>query len=70
MTEEDSEDICGLCGEPGADKIHHPCYWPGERRPDGELVHADCEMEECQRAHAEFYRRVGDKGVRDFLRRI
>lgn len=51
MTEE-SDDICGLCGEPGADKIPHPNYWPGEQRPGSELVHAECEQEECRRAHA------------------
>lgn len=46
-------DTCGLCGEPGADKMPHPIYWPGEQRPDTDLVHAECENEECQRAHAE-----------------
>lgn len=49
---DDDEDICGLCGEPGADKYHHPHYWPGEQRPDGDFVHAECEDEECRRAHA------------------
>jgi len=48
----DDNDICGLCGEPGADKFHHLHYWPGERRPDGKLVHQLCEQEECRRAHA------------------
>lgn len=47
-----NEDICGLCGEPGADKYAHPIHWPGERIPDGELVHAECEDEECRKAHA------------------
>lgn len=47
------EDICGLCGEMGADKFPHPIHWPGEKIPDSELVHADCEQEECARAHAE-----------------
>ena len=47
------DDICGLCGELGADKIPHPVYWPGERRPDTEIVYAECEDEECKRAHAE-----------------
>ena len=51
MTDND-EDICGLCGEPGADKIAHPVYWPGEMRPVGLLVHAECEDAECGRAHA------------------
>ena len=46
------EDICGFCGEPGADKIPHPVRWPGEYSADTELVHAECEQEECRRAHA------------------
>lgn len=46
------EGICGLCGLPGADKIPHTSYWPGERRPETDLVHADCEQAECARAHA------------------
>ncbi len=46
------EDVCGLCGEPGADKYAHPVYWPGEQKPDGPLVHMECETEECRRAHA------------------
>jgi len=49
---EDNEDICGLCGELGADKIMHPIHWPGEQVPDSEYVHASCEDEECRRAHA------------------
>jgi len=24
----DEEDICGLCGLGGADKIPHPIHWP------------------------------------------
>ena len=44
-------DICGLCGMPGADKYAHPIHWPGERIPEGPLVHATCEEEECRRAH-------------------
>lgn len=48
----DDDDICGLCGEPGADKFAHPVHWPGERRADGLLVHAACEDAECERAHA------------------
>jgi len=57
------EDICGLCGKPGADKYAHPVHWPGEQVPDGPLVHADCEAEECRRAHAA----LTDKQRRDFL---
>ena len=44
------EDICGLCGEAGADKIPHPTYWPGEQRPGTDYVHQECEQEECRRA--------------------
>ena len=40
-------DVCGLCGEPGADKIPHPHYWPTETRPDTEFVHATCEVYEA-----------------------
>ncbi|MCA9340283.1 MAG: hypothetical protein KDA17_05195 [Candidatus Saccharibacteria bacterium] len=47
MADEQDTDICGLCGEPGADKIPHPVYWPGERRPGSEFVHADCEDMAC-----------------------
>lgn len=46
-----NDDICGLCGLAGADKIPHPVHWPGERVPDTDLVHSQCESEECQRAH-------------------
>ena len=49
---EDEDDVCGLCGKPGADKIAHPVHWPGEQVPDGKLVHEACEGEECRRAHA------------------
>ena len=48
----DPEDLCGLCGHPGADKFHHPVYWPGEQRPGSKFVHAGCEEEECRRAHS------------------
>ena len=70
MSENDEPDICGLCGEPGADKYPHPYYWPGEQRPNSEFVHAECEQQECARAHSEFMNRVGENGVWDFLRRI
>ena len=46
------EDICGFCGQPGADKFPHPVRWPGERSAGTELVHAECEHEECGRAHS------------------
>lgn len=48
----DQDDICGLCGQPGADKVAHPIHWPGERIPNGRFVHEVCEDEECCRAHA------------------
>lgn len=64
MTE---EDICGLCGLPGADKIHHPCYWPTEQHPETELVHSKCETEECERAFKEYRSQVGENGIKDFL---
>ena len=46
------EDVCGLCGKPGADKFAHSVHWPGERKSDGLLVHKECEDKECGRAHA------------------
>lgn len=45
-------DICGFCGEPGADKIPHPIRWPGEESAGTEYVHSGCEDNECRRAHA------------------
>ncbi len=48
------EDICGLCGNPGADKVPHPVRWPGEQAPGTPYVHADCESEECARAARAF----------------
>lgn len=66
-----NEDICGLCGKPGADKMAlwtgGGLYWPGEIRPDSELVHHECEREETERAHAELSdseRRVFLEGIR------
>lgn len=67
VSSDSDEDICGLCGKPGADKYKHPRYWPGEQNPEGEFVHAECERIECERAFNVFRARVGDKGVRDFL---
>ena len=50
------DDICGLCGQAGADKVAlwtgGGIYWPGEERPDTERVHAECEDRETRRAHA------------------
>ncbi|KKN40138.1 hypothetical protein LCGC14_0736360 [marine sediment metagenome] len=55
--ETDDEDICGLCSEPGADKMAlwtgGGVYWPGERRSETDVVHASCEQEETARAHSE-----------------
>lgn len=52
---DENEDICGYCGEPGADKMAlwtgGGLYWPGEYIPETELVHAECEAEETRRAH-------------------
>lgn len=64
------EDICGLCSNPGADKIPHPCYWPTEQRPRTELVHAECERAECERAFEEYRSQVGEDGIKKFLRSI
>lgn len=63
---EGGNDICGLCGQPGADKMAHPMHWPGECIPDGPLVHAECEEEECRRAHA----LLTDEQRQRFLRSI
>ena len=59
-----AEDICGLCGLPGADKMASPNHWPGERVPETELVHQACEEAECGRAHAA----LSDKQREAFLR--
>jgi len=66
MTNLDQQDICGLCGEPGADKFPHPFRWPGEAAPDEEFVHAECERLECERAHA----RLTPDQRREFLRTL
>lgn len=66
MSEQPNEDICGLCGETGADKFPHTNYWPGEQRPDSEFVHAECEQEECARAHA----RLSDEQRRQVISSI
>lgn len=50
MSEQD--DICGFCGQAGADKIPHPVYWPGEDSAGTEFVHAACENKECRQAHS------------------
>lgn len=60
------EDVCGFCGEPGADKIPHPVRWPGEQSAGTELVHAACETAECGRAHTA----LSDKQREQFLRSV
>lgn len=54
--DDDELDICGLCGNPGADKMAKwtggGIYWPGEIQPNTRYVHAECEDEECRRAHS------------------
>lgn len=60
----EQEDVCGFCGLPGADKIPHPIRWPGEESAGTELVHAECEQEECRRAHS----LLNDKQRREFLK--
>lgn len=55
-TDDESQDICGLCGEPGADKMAAwtggGVLWPGEQMPDTQFVHSKCEHNERGRAHA------------------
>ena len=63
---DEDTDICGFCGERGADKTPHPVRWPGEQSAGTEYVHAYCEQEETMRAH----RLLSDKQRRDFLRSI
>jgi len=59
----ESEDICGFCGQPGADKFPHPVLWPGEQSAGTPLVHAECEDAECKRVHAA----LTDRERKDFL---
>ena len=59
-------DICGFCGQPGADKIPHPVRWPGEESAGTRYVHTDCETIECKRAHA----LLTDEQRAEFLRSI
>lgn len=65
---EEAEDICGLCGEPGADKMAlwtgGGVYWPGERIPDGDMVHQACEQAETRRAHAALSQQQRDAVLR------
>jgi len=52
--DDESDDLCGLCGLPGANKMAlwtgGGVYWPGEQRPDSQFVHSDCEHAETERA--------------------
>lgn len=70
MIDEESEDICGICGEPGADKMAlwtgGGLYWPGETVPNSEFVHQECEQEETERAHSE----LSQEQRNEFLRSI
>lgn len=56
MSNTEEPDICGLCGNHGADKMAlwtgGGVYWPGEIRPETEMVHAECEHAEQARAHS------------------
>lgn len=65
MSDKD-EDICGFCNKSGADKIPHPVRWPGEESAGTEFVHAECENEECRRAHS----LLSDKQRANFLRSL
>ena len=68
--EMEDENVCSLCGKPGADKIPHPMHWPTERCSENKYVHADCEKMECEQAFFEFRREVGEEGIKKFLRKI
>jgi len=50
----ENNDICGICGDSGADKVAlwvgGGVYWPGEYVPETEFVHQSCEQAETQRA--------------------
>ena len=65
---EEDMTICGLCGRPGADKwalwTGGGIYWPGEIRPETELVHAECEQAETARAHAALTQKQRDDVLR------
>ena len=66
---EPNDDICGLCGESGADKMAlwtgGGLYWPGETVPDSEYVHQECEQEETERAHSELSQEERDEVLRN-----
>ena len=66
MEETEDQDICGFCGLPGADKFPHPVRWPGEDSAGNEFVHAECENQECKRAHS----MLSDRQRQEFLRTV
>ena len=45
-----TDDICGLCGCPGAVKPASPPRWDNQIAPDRPYVHAECEGFELHRA--------------------
>ena len=53
-SKQSTDELCFLCGQPGADKIPHPINWPGEQvAPFGGFVHQHCEQAETERAFNE-----------------
>jgi len=60
----EEDDICGFCGQNGADKIPHSVRWPNEQSAGTEFVHSECEQAECARASA----LITGKHRDDFLR--
>jgi hypothetical protein len=68
----EQQEICGLCGEPGADKMAlwtgGGIYWPGEEKPETEMVHAECERQETTRAHAALSQSQRDRVIDDATR--
>ena len=69
MTEDNGgDDVWGLCGEPGADKMAKWTgggkYWPGECASETEMVHSECEAEECRRAHSLLSQKERDSFLR------
>lgn len=64
----DMEDRCGLCCQPGADKMARwtggGIYWPGETRPLTDVVHAACEQSETARAHTALTQKQRDAVIR------
>ena len=63
----DTDDLCFLCDQPGADKIPHPVNWPGERAvPPGRFVHQHCEQAETDRA----FHALDEQARNNFLNRM